>query len=104
MTQERKVAIFSMWNECGHKVELVSQGNSAVVDNFGGEGTGLKTMMDIDWSVGDKVTFIVSGVQDGDGWICSCRFILRGQEHFMASYRRSGPRPLSRGGTKISHL
>ena len=87
-----------MWNDCGHKVELVSQGDRAVVDNFGGEGTGLKTMMDIDWEVGDQVTFIVTGVKEDDAWFCSCRLILRGQEHIMATYKRPGPRPLSRNG------
>ena len=40
----------------------------------------------------------MSGVKDDDAWICSCYFLHRGQSHFMASYRRSGPRPLSASG------
>ena len=37
-------------------------------------------------------------MKDDDAWICSCYFLHRGQSHFMASYRRSGPRPLSASG------
>lgn len=40
----------------------------------------------------------MTGVKDGDAWICSCYFLHRGQSHFMASYRRTGPRPLSASG------
>ena len=40
----------------------------------------------------------MSGVKDEDAWICSCYFLHRGQTHFMASYRRTGPRPLSASG------
>ena len=56
------MAIFSMWNTtCGdHRVELLSAGEGVVVDNFGGEGTGLKTMKDVDWQLGERITFIVS--------------------------------------------
>ena len=68
------------------------------MDNFGGEGTGLKTMMDVDWSPGEIVTFTVTGVQDGEAWICSCYFTHQGLNHFLASYRRTGPRPLTRNG------
>ena len=40
----------------------------------------------------------MSGVKEEDGWICSCFFLHQGQTHFMASYRRTGPRPLSTSG------
>ena len=60
--EDRRVAIFSMWNTgCGdHRVELLRAGEGTVVDNFGGEGTGLKTMKDLDWQLGEKTTFVVS--------------------------------------------
>jgi len=98
--KDRRVAIFSMWNtDLGdHRVELLRAGEGTVVDNFGGEGTGLKTMKDLDWQLGEKITFVVSGVKEDDAWICSCFFLHRGQTHFMASYRRTGPRPLSASG------
>ena len=59
--EDRRVAIFSMWNtDSGeHRVELLRAGEGAVVDNFGGEGTGLKTMKDLDWQLGEKITFVV---------------------------------------------
>ena len=53
-----------MWNECEHRVELVASGDKAEVDNFGGEGTGLKTMLEVDWRLGETITLVVTGIQD----------------------------------------
>ena len=53
-----------MWNECEHRVELVASGDAAEVDNFGGEGTGLKTMLEVDWRLGETITLVVTGIQD----------------------------------------
>jgi len=94
----RRVAIFSMWNHGESKVSLVSKGEGVTVDDFGGEGTGLKTMRNLDWSEGDVVTFIVNGKKDDADWTCSCYFIHQGETHFMAAYRRPGQRPLNRNG------
>jgi len=94
----RRVAIFSMWNDCESKVEFVSKGEKAVVDPFGGEGTGLRTMMDLDWRVGENVTMVVSGFKDEDSWIVSCYIIYRDEKIFMSSYKRKGSRPLNRSG------
>ena len=56
-----------MWNECEHRVELVASGDKAEVDNFGGEGTGLKTMLEVDWRLGETLTLVVTGIQDRAG-------------------------------------
>ena len=56
-----------MWNECEHRVELVASGDTAEVDNFGGEGTGLKTMLEVDWRLGETLTLVVTGIQDRAG-------------------------------------
>ena len=37
-------------------------------------------------------------VQEDDAWVCSCHLLHRDQRLFLASYRRTGPRPLSRTG------
>ena len=37
VTDTRRVAIFSMWNEGQHRVELVDQGQEVNIDNFGGK-------------------------------------------------------------------
>ena len=37
VTDTRRVAIFSMWNEASHKVELVGHGEGVEIDNFGGK-------------------------------------------------------------------
>ena len=87
-----------MWNQGDDKVTLESKGDKVEIDDFGGEGTGLKSMRDLDWKEGEVITFLVSGTKDKDGWICSCHFVHQGEKHFMASYRRTGPRPLNRHG------
>ena len=87
-----------MWNHGEHKVTLESKGENVFIDNFGGEGTGLKSMKDFDWQEGEVVTFQVSGKREDDSWVCSCHIEYRGDTHFMASYRRPGPRPLNRNG------
>ena len=60
-----RVAIFSMWNSeerCRNgEVELVDSGPGTEVTGFGGEGTGLKCMRDLDWQLGQDVTFLVTG-------------------------------------------
>ena len=37
VTDTRRVAIFSMWNEASHMVELVGHGEGVEIDNFGGK-------------------------------------------------------------------
>ena len=63
-----------------------------------GEGTGLKSMKEVDWREGEEVTVKVSGQREGEHWVCSCHYILRGEENFMATFRRTGPPPLNRRG------
>ena len=50
------------------------------IDDFGGEGTGLKSMRDLEWSEGEVVTFMVSGTEDKNkkDWVCTCHFIHQG--------------------------
>ena len=55
---ERK-AIFSIWNSGPINVELVEANSKAEVSKFGGEGTGIKTMMAFPWREGDFITFQV---------------------------------------------
>eukprot|EP00088_Acartia_fossae_P070908 TRINITY_DN9606_c0_g1_i2.p1 TRINITY_DN9606_c0_g1~~TRINITY_DN9606_c0_g1_i2.p1 ORF type:complete len:252 (+),score=40.74 TRINITY_DN9606_c0_g1_i2:49-804(+) len=99
----RKVAIFSMWNEGRNNVELVSAGQGAKVTEFGGEGTGLKCMKEFKWDKEVPVTFVVTGVLEDSAtntWMCYCEYIYKGERNFMAAYRRSGgnEKPLHSGG------
>ncbi len=65
--EKRRVAIFSMWDdreaeeEEGGSVQEVEKGEGVTVTAFGGEGTGLKSMRDLDWREGVSVTFRVTG-------------------------------------------
>ena len=87
-----KVAIFSLWHEGDNKVELLDQGDSVRVSGFGGEGTGLRTLMDLDWAEGEPVEFIVRGREVGGAWEVWCSLRHRGHTHFLSKYRRPGPR------------
>ena len=70
------------------------------VSDFGGEGTGLKSMKDVCWAEGEVVTFTVTGSLSGDdgAWTCGCWFSHHGVRHHMATFRRRGDRPLSGTG------
>jgi len=95
---QRKVAIFSMWNEGTNSVELVKAGPGAVVTTFGGEGTGLKCMKDFDWHKNNPVTFQITGQKEGEYWMCSCHYTYKDETFFMATYKRKGARPLKSTG------
>ena len=60
-----RVAIFSLWNKGSYSVKSVGAGPGVQVSEFGGEGTGIKTMRDCDWKVGTLVTFTVEGYIEG---------------------------------------
>lgn len=71
-------------------MEEVESGEGVAVSEFGGEGTGLKSMLDFDWREGKPVTFTVTGQRslDKDSWLCRCRFEYEGTTRFMAAFRR----------------
>jgi len=96
---ERK-AIFSMWNEENISVYLVNAGEGVDVTEFGGEGTGIKTMRDFDWKEGDDITFQVDGQLIDGYWFVSCYYFVNENEQLMAKLRRSekGGNPLSKTG------
>ena len=92
-----------MWNQGRTSVTEVSHGPGVRVTTFGGEGTGLKSMADFSWQEGQEVTFSVEGERDQkskeeEAWLVSCHYLYKGERRRMATYRRSGPRPLSRTG------
>ena len=66
INSERRVAIFSMWNDrsgCGD-VKEIEHGEGVIVSKFGGEGTGFKSMKDVNWQNDEDVTLIVKGETD----------------------------------------
>ena len=48
-----------MWNQDYNSVYLVNAGEGVEVTEFGGEGTGIKTMRDFNWKEGEEITFHV---------------------------------------------
>ena len=59
LPKNKRKAIFSMWNQDYNNVYLVNAGEGVEVTEFGGEGTGIKTMRDFDWKEGEEITFHV---------------------------------------------
>ena len=85
----RRVAIFSLWNNGTTSVELVDQGPQVQVSKFGGEGTGLKSMRDLAWTEDSIVTFRVRGKLIDGYWFCDCHFsVEEGPWQLMATYKR----------------
>ena len=81
-----------MWNYGTNSVSLISKGRNVEDSKFGGEGTGLKSMKDINWKIGQKIQFIVEGLYNSkiDGWAVKCHIKQDGKTHFMAKYVRAG--------------
>uniref|UniRef100_A0A1I8F2S4 Ricin B-type lectin domain-containing protein n=1 Tax=Macrostomum lignano TaxID=282301 RepID=A0A1I8F2S4_9PLAT len=89
----KRVAIFSVWNGSGSagEVEKVASGPDVVVSRFGGEGDGLKSMLDVNWTEGRPATFRVEFNRHRGGescWTCGCHLECNGVRHFLAEYRR----------------
>ena len=59
LPNNKRKAIFSMWNQDFNSVYLVKAGEGVEVTEFGGEGTGIKTMRNFDWEEGVEITFRV---------------------------------------------
>ena len=96
--ENHRVVIFSMWNDCQHNVKVLEYGEGVAVTAFGGEGTGMKAMKDVDWENNQKVTFRVSGKmhndESGTFWRCSGWYSIENSDWvLMASYERSGENP-----------
>ena len=70
----RKKLIFSVWDEKENtaedrQVKVLEHGDGVEVSRFGGEGTGIKTMMPYDWSIGEPIKFKVSADKDcNENW------------------------------------
>ncbi len=102
----KRMAIFSMWDDGkGNGVEAIERGDDVVVSGFDGEGTGLKTMAELDWKEGQMITFVVEGRQvpveeaERETWEVSCVVITENEKLFLAKYRRrSSQRPLNECG------
>lgn len=101
----QRVAIFSMWNDHRNNVREIEHGPGVHVQTFGGEGTGMKSMKEINWKDNQKVTFRVSGKKvynEEDNayntWRCTGMYSLDGHVwHLMATFERTGNPPFNGG-------
>ena len=102
-----KIAIFSLWNDRTNDAELVETGKKATTQEFGGEGTGLKTTMPFNWKIGNPVEFWMRGwLEEGtkNTWHVACwvrqqkKNGKNGKWLFIAEYKRTGKQILNDWG------
>ena len=46
------------------KVDCIKSGPGVIIEKFDGESNGMTSIKDINWKVGEDITFIVSGKYD----------------------------------------
>ena len=87
-------AIFSMWDKGKYKVFLHNKGDKDVkVHRFGNEGSGLQSMLRLNWKPNQLIEFEIEGGYDyrnKRGWIVQCRITIHKRTYVMATFRRSG--------------
>ena len=81
-----------MWDRDGNDASIVKAGEDVNIDDFGGEGTGLKSMKFVDWRPNEEIVTTVKGTWDAEiqGFRVECTFKIGKEEHFMAEFQRSG--------------
>ena len=97
----KKVAIFSVWDpgdpfDFKARPEGVDEkirtknlyaGEGVMIDRFGGEGTGGKSMIPFDWKIGEPCRFAIHARQDGDYRTAFTGYIFRDGAWFkMATF------------------
>jgi len=86
------IFIFSLWDQGSNHASLVTAGEDVYIEDFGGEGTGIKSMKFVDWRPNEEVVTSVEGTWDAhnQGWKVKCTFKIGQTEHFMAEFQRRG--------------
>ena len=87
-----RVAIFSLWNDGTNSVSMIKEGEGVQVQGFGGEGTGLKSMKQLNWRPNQKIKFDVKAtfVPAIEGWNVRCTIRIGDESHLMAVFQRPG--------------
>ena len=86
------IAIYSMWNKGKQRPILVKKGEDVHIDDFGGEGTGLKSMKQINWTPNEMIEFTVTGfhIPWNNSWNVECIIKTGNDVHVMATFSRPG--------------
>ena len=81
-----------MWDRGSNDARIIRGGKDVNLDDFGGEGTGVKSMKFVNWRPNEKVVTTVKGSWDAEinGWNVNCTFKIGETEHFMAEFQRVG--------------
>ena len=81
-----------MWDRGSNDASIIRGGDDVHLDDFGGEGTGVKSMKFVDWRPNEEVVTTVKGTWNAEinGWRVECTFKIGGTEHFMAEFQRAG--------------
>jgi hypothetical protein len=81
-----------LWNDGSNHASLVTAGEDVYIEDFGGEGTGIKSMKFVNWKPNQEVITTVEGAWDShiNGWTVECSFTIGETVHFMAKFQRPG--------------
>ena len=81
-----------MWNDGNKRATLKSRGDGVDIEDFGGEGTGIKSMKQVDWKPNQKVEFELKGSYNYqiNGWNVECKVKINKKTHVMATFQRAG--------------
>ena len=81
-----------MWDDGSNLASLISSAEHVYVNDFSGEGTGIKSMKFVNWKPNQEVTTTVEGAWDPriNGWTVECSFTIGETVHFMAKFQRTG--------------
>ena len=87
----RKANIFSLWDggqDDKAQYDWHNEEKGVRVSGFGGEGTGMKSMMDFDWKMNEPYTMWVEGLKEDGIWKIQNHVEGNGQEFDMARFSR----------------
>ena len=73
-------------------MSLIKGGEGVDISDFGGEGTGMKSMKQINWRPNQKIRFEVKGnyVSAIEGYNVRCTIRIGDESHLMAVFQRPG--------------
>ena len=81
-----------MLDKGSNHASLVTGGEDVHINDFGVEGTGIKSMKFVNWKPNQEVITAVEGAWDQNinGWTVECTFTVGESVHFMAKFQRTG--------------
>ena len=86
------VVIFSLWDDGNNVVTEKEKGDAVTVYSFKGEGSGKKSIKQLDWRPDEEITFEVRGKYNARMkiWNIQCNITIYNEMHHIATFQRTG--------------